>query len=107
MPTRYPSAAMASARLTVTVDLPTPPLPDATATICLTPSITGCSLMVHAGRAAAGRPELGPVYPCCGAGAHPGTRNGGPEGPPFTGCSWRVSETPRSEEHTSELQSRP
>ena len=31
MPTRCPSAARAQARFTVTLDLPTPPLPDATA----------------------------------------------------------------------------
>ena len=31
MPTRCPSAASAVARFTVTVDLPTPPLPEATA----------------------------------------------------------------------------
>jgi hypothetical protein len=30
-PTLSPSAAIAAARLTVTLDLPTPPLPDATA----------------------------------------------------------------------------
>ena len=33
MPTRCPSAASAHARFTVTLDLPTPPLPDAIATI--------------------------------------------------------------------------
>ena len=33
--TRAPSAAKANARLTVVVDLPTPPLPEATATIFL------------------------------------------------------------------------
>jgi len=37
MPTRAPSAARASARLTAVVDLPTPPLPEATAIMCLTP----------------------------------------------------------------------
>ena len=39
-PTRLPLAAIAMARLAVTVDLPTPPLPDATAIICFTPSVT-------------------------------------------------------------------
>jgi len=37
MPTRAPSAASASARLTVVVLLPTPPLPEATATMFFTP----------------------------------------------------------------------
>ena len=35
-PTRAPCAAQASARLAATVDLPTPPLPDATAMTFLT-----------------------------------------------------------------------
>ena len=35
-----PSAARASARLTAVVDLPTPPLPLATATMFLTPGIS-------------------------------------------------------------------
>ena len=37
MPTLAPSAASPSARLTAVVDLPTPPLPEATATMFLTP----------------------------------------------------------------------
>ena len=37
MPTRSPACAVATARLTAVVDLPTPPLPDATATIAPTP----------------------------------------------------------------------
>ena len=37
MPTLAPSFASASARLTAVVDLPTPPLPDAIATMFLTP----------------------------------------------------------------------
>ena len=37
MPTVAPSAASASARLTAVVDLPTPPLPEATAMMFLTP----------------------------------------------------------------------
>ncbi|MCY1360745.1 hypothetical protein D9M68_847740 [compost metagenome] len=37
MPTRAPSAASASARLTAVVDLPTPPLPEATAITFFTP----------------------------------------------------------------------
>ena len=48
MPTLAPSAASASARLTAVVLLPTPPLPDATATMFLmfgsscTPRCTAC-----------------------------------------------------------------
>ena len=38
-PTRLPLACIARARLTATVDLPTPPLPLATATTCCTPGI--------------------------------------------------------------------
>ena len=34
-PTLKPALAMANATLTVVVDLPTPPLPEAIATICL------------------------------------------------------------------------
>ena len=36
MPTRFPSRAMATASMEVTVDLPTPPLPDTTAMTFLT-----------------------------------------------------------------------
>ena len=36
-PTRAPSAARASARFTAVVDLPTPPLPEATARMFFTP----------------------------------------------------------------------
>ena len=62
MPTRWPSAASAAARFTVTLDLPTPPLPDATAMTVVRPSVknVGCS---------AGRPrpaELGhQAARCC------------------------------------------
>src|SRR5258707_3190297 len=43
-PTRHPSAGPASARFAEAVDLPTPPLPLATATICFTPAILrGCA----------------------------------------------------------------
>ncbi len=37
MPALRPMAWKPSARLTATVDLPTPPLPEATATMCFTP----------------------------------------------------------------------
>ena len=40
MPTVAPSAASASARLTAVVDLPTPPLPEATAMMFLMPGIS-------------------------------------------------------------------
>ena len=52
MPTLAPSAASASARLTAVVLLPTPPLPDATATIFFTlgskatPRCTACAVML-------------------------------------------------------------
>src|SRR5881227_1339210 len=36
-PTLWPISFRARARLVATVDLPTPPLPEATATMCLTP----------------------------------------------------------------------
>src|SRR5512138_1101461 len=39
MPAFSPSAAKPSARLQEVVDLPTPPLPEATATTCLTPGM--------------------------------------------------------------------
>jgi hypothetical protein len=41
-PMRAPCWAMATARLTAVVDLPTPPLPEATATIARTPGIPDC-----------------------------------------------------------------
>src|SRR5579862_3543700 len=55
-PTRQPSARIASARFTATVDLPSPPLPLATATMCLTPAILrGCATPAAArGAVAAG-----------------------------------------------------
>ena len=40
MPTRAPSAERARAKLTAVVDFPTPPLPEATAIIFLTPGIS-------------------------------------------------------------------
>jgi hypothetical protein len=44
-PTRWPSRASATARLAATVDFPTPPLPEATATTCAT---SGMSLASRA-----------------------------------------------------------
>src|SRR6185295_1609582 len=63
-PTDSPFAFIPSARLAATVDLPTPPLPDATATIARTP---GASALPAARGAAAGgggsaRPRLGGQY---------------------------------------------
>src|SRR5215213_9629059 len=55
MPTLRPSACRPSARLQAVVDLPTPPLPDATAITCLTPG-TDCALGEGA---ALGRPGVG------------------------------------------------
>ena len=39
MPTAAPAWRSATARFTVTVDLPTPPLPDETAIVCFTSGI--------------------------------------------------------------------
>src|SRR5438046_2453089 len=50
-PTEAPLLRRAAARFTATVDLPTPPLPDATAIVCLTPGRTSDGL----GRMNAGR----------------------------------------------------
>src|SRR6266516_5691573 len=50
-PTEAPLLRRAAARLTATVDLPTPPLPDATAIVCLTPGRISDGL----GRRKAGR----------------------------------------------------
>src|SRR5260370_11142943 len=62
-PTERPFALRASARLAATVDLPTPPLPEATATIARTPGASAGLPAAAAGRAAA--PGAGP--PCPGA----------------------------------------
>src|SRR6266851_9492233 len=61
MPTLRPRALRPSARLTAVVDLPTPPLPEATAMIASTPGIP-CT----ASPRAAGRPPAG--APCAGRG---------------------------------------
>ena len=42
-PTRSPLAFIPSARLAATVDLPTPPFPEATATMARTPGASGCA----------------------------------------------------------------
>ena len=79
MPTRRPFAFSASARLTAVVDLPTPPLPLATATIASTPGTPalpppaaagrppGAARGGGRGRPAAGRGGAGAARPCDGA----------------------------------------
>src|SRR4051812_49175092 len=49
MPAFNPSAAKPSARLQEVVDFPTPPLPEATATTCLTPGIPAALVVARAG----------------------------------------------------------
>src|SRR5204863_5333672 len=49
-PTRAPDSWRDAARLTATVDLPTPPLPEPTAITCLTPGIAGSRWPLKAGR---------------------------------------------------------
>src|SRR5215211_7522540 len=44
-PTRWPCICKARARLAATVDLPTPPLPLATAMMCLIPAMAGLADM--------------------------------------------------------------
>src|SRR5215212_10143819 len=54
MPVFSPSAAKPSARLHEVVDLPTPPLPDATAMTCLTPGIPAAFDVARAWRPGGG-----------------------------------------------------
>src|SRR5215472_1883274 len=49
-PTRAPDRCSAAARLTATVDLPTPPLPLATAIVCLTPGSISDGWRMNPGR---------------------------------------------------------
>ena len=65
-PTRWPMAARPMARLTAVVDLPTPPLPDATAMIAFTPGTRAA----WAGRGAPPSVGGGPA-----AGRPPGARS--------------------------------
>src|ERR1019366_5459507 len=51
IPAFSPSAAKPSARLQEVVDLPTPPLPEATAMTCLTPGIPAALEVARAGGA--------------------------------------------------------
>src|SRR5271168_3457021 len=73
MPTFNPRSRKPSARLTASVDLPTPPLPEATAMIAPTPGMP-------AGDGAACPPGAGPGL-AAAAGGRCGIRGGGP--PPF------------------------
>ena len=66
-PTRQPSSAIATARLAATVDLPTPPLPEATATIWRTPAT------LSGARRGAARPAGACEWPA--AGGAPGARS--------------------------------
>ena len=61
MPTRAPVCRRAQARLTATVDLPTPPLPDDTATTFLTPGMM--PLLPSTGRLAVTRAVISIATP--------------------------------------------
>src|SRR4029453_2557113 len=54
MPVFSPSAAKPSARLQEVVDLPTPPLPEATAMTCLTPGMPAAFYVARALRSGGG-----------------------------------------------------
>src|SRR5438132_4678526 len=63
-PTEAPLLRSAAARLTATVDLPTPPLPEATAIVCLTPGRTSEGFgRMNAGRTLAVMRTSTPVTP--------------------------------------------
>src|ERR1700727_2962879 len=88
MPTLSPRSRKPSARLTAVVDLPTPPLPEATAMIAATPGIPDCD-------GAEGAPGAGPGL-APGARAGPGAacgRCGGRAAPPAPGDRSAVSAT--------------
>jgi len=103
-PTSNPRSRSASARLTATVDFPTPPLPLATARMCFTPGITFWSMgpapgvVVAPGAAAATR--LSPSD----EGAGPGgvafspsvgvSRESAEDSPPAEGTSTSTERTP-------------
>src|SRR4029079_1003165 len=65
-PTRRPRSRRPNARLSAVVDLPTPPLPDATAITAATPGISACL-------------DIGEAAPCGGLCGGPGC----------TPCAWR------------------
>ena len=62
MPVLSPMACRPSARLTAVVDLPTPPLPDATAIMCLMPAT--CGRWPRPAAAGAGAAGAAPPRPC-------------------------------------------
>src|SRR5450756_2490702 len=69
MPTFRPRSRRPSARLTAVVDLPTPPLPEATAITASTPGMPGCTLSAGwACACAAGPAARGCVATCDGCG---------------------------------------
>src|SRR3954471_11952034 len=70
-PTRNPRSRRPRARLRAVVDLPTPPLPDATAITAATPGISDCFAMGEAGLCGGRCEETGCTPgPCrCGGGA--------------------------------------
>src|SRR5215218_6962148 len=69
-PTRRPRSRRPSARLSAVVDLPTPPLPEATAMTAATPGISACF-------------DIGEAAPCGGRCAETGCTPGECE------CAWR------------------
>src|SRR5665213_2203632 len=76
MPTFSPRSRKPSARLTAVVDLPTPPLPDATAMMALTPGMPAGDGAPGVAAPARGRATAGGI---CGRGALP------PFPPPLAG----------------------
>src|SRR6266496_2134711 len=73
-PTRRPRSRKPSARLSAVVDLPTPPLPDATAITAATPGISACLDIGEAGLCGGLCADTGctPRAWRCGGGAPPG-----------------------------------
>ena len=67
-PTFMPRSRSPSARLTAVVDLPTPPLPDATAMMASTPGIPGCTLSAGWACGAGAPAARGWVATCAGCG---------------------------------------
>src|SRR3954454_4948410 len=78
-PTRNPRSRKASARLRAVVDLPTPPLPDATAITAATPGISDCFAIGEAGLCGGRCEETGCTPGACrcggGAAGEPGLRS--------------------------------
>src|SRR4051794_37021810 len=78
-PTRNPRSRRPSARLRAVVDLPTPPLPDATAMTAATPGISDCFAIGEAGLCGGRCEETGCTPGACrcggGAAGEPGLRS--------------------------------